>query len=206
MRGFRCTAFVLTLSFVMLLGGGVADVSPASAATGDALRTRVRSELRTFTSWLQTNNVKGYVGEVGWPDNAKGDAAQWNALAQMWFGDADAAGLWVTGWASGEWWGNAYSLSVYRDRSAPYSAVDTANTQAPVFEAHQTNGYLRGVNDNGGEFGGAPTSQATSTFSNANSGTYGSAYHYDSQATFHYLASRGVKLVRIPFRWERIQP
>jgi aryl-phospho-beta-D-glucosidase BglC (GH1 family) len=29
---------------------------------------------------------------------------------------------------------------------------------------------------------------------------------YDGQQTFAYLASRGVKVVRIPFRWERIQP
>ena len=28
----------------------------------------------------------------------------------------------------------------------------------------------------------------------------------DARSTFDYLASRGVKLVRIPFRWERLQP
>lgn len=202
MRGFRtllCGAICLVL---LVIGATSAEIAPAAATTGDALHTRVRAELGVFTHWLQVNNAKGYIGEVGWPDT---DGALWNSLASDWFADADAAGLWVTGWASGEWWGNSYKLSVYEDHASPYSAVDAASTQAPVFEAHQSNGYLRGVNDNGGEFGGAPTSQATSSFSNTNSGAYNAAYHYDSQTTFHYLASRGVKIVRIPFRWERIQ-
>ncbi len=180
-----------------------ADV-PAAAST-NPLDARVRGELAGFTTWLQRNHVQGYIGEVGWPDGT--DAASWNAIASDWFSDADAAGLWVTGWASGEWWGSSYRLSIYDDNASPYNAVNTANPQASVFEQHPSSGsYLRGVNDNGGEFGGVPTSEATSSFSNKNPGSYGSAYHYDSQATFDFLAARGVKIVRLPFRWERVQP
>ena len=57
----------------------------------------------------------------------------------------------------------------------------------------------------GGEFG-APAADPTSGFSNPNPGTYGQAYHFDQQATFDYLAARGIEVVRIPFRWERLQP
>jgi hypothetical protein len=52
----------------------------------------------------------------------------------------------------------------------------------------------RGVNVAGGEFndGALP-------------GTYDTDYHYDGQTTFDYLFGRGSRLVRLPFRWERLQ-
>lgn len=45
-----------------------------------------------------------------------------------------------------------------------------------------------------------------SSFSNANPGVHGTAYMYDSQESFNYVASRGYDIVRLPFRWERLQP
>jgi len=60
------------------------------------------------------------------------------------------------------------------------------------------------VNVAGAEFG-APQIEPTSSFSNRGSGTYDTAYHYDTEATFDYLAGRGVRLVRLPVRWERLQ-
>lgn len=65
----------------------------------------------------------------------KGDHAQWNALADVWFDDADAAGLCHV-WATGEWWTNPfYKLAAYENRRGDLG-VETANTQAPVIEAH----------------------------------------------------------------------
>lgn len=175
---------------------------PADAAPGcDALCARVRSELSSFTDWLATNAAEGIIGEVGWP----GTDPRWNAVADAWYRDADAARLWVTAWSTGEWWGTTYPLAVYEDRSSP-PGIDTAQPQAAVVEAHRsTAGVMRGVNVAGGEFG-APVVDTTSSFSNVNRGAYDRAYHYDSQPTFDYLASRGAKVVRIPFRWERVQP
>ena len=183
--------------------------SPASAADegrGDALQRRVLGELDRFSAWLEANQARGYVGEVGWPDAASGDAEKWNALAERWFDRADAADLWVTGWATGEWW-HDYELSIYENlQGDSESGVDTANTQAPVFEAHPaTSSYGRGITVNGGEFG-SPIMAKTSRFSNANPGRYQTRYHYDWQHTFDYLARRGVDHARIPFRWERLQP
>jgi hypothetical protein len=178
--------------------------TPASAQPApDPLTTRVLGELAEFTSWLDRHDVKGYIGEVGWPDDRRGDAAQWNALAEMWFDEADSAGLWVSYWATGEWWGDEYILAAYEDRDGT-GGVESASTQAPVLEAHLGNG--RGIVDAGGEFGYAPTNQPTSPFSNRNPGRYDQAYHYDTSATFEYLASRGIGEVKIPFRWERLQP
>jgi endoglucanase len=52
---------------------------------------------------------------------------------------------------------------------------------------------------------GTPATEATSTFSNQNVGVIDHTYHYDGAGTYQYLASRGVRSVRIPVRWERIQ-
>jgi hypothetical protein len=187
---------------------------PASAAAvvraPDALHRRVRAELGRFTGWLAANGVEGYVGEVGWPDDYRGEAARWNALAHAWYRDADAAKLWVTQWSTGEWWGTDYKLAPYEDRFFPEGSpngVDSANTQAAVTEAHPTTPlYLRGVNVSGAEFGAPYSTEPTSTFSNRRLGRYDRAYHYDGRATFDFLASRGVRLVRLQFRWERLQP
>ena len=185
-----------------LLATAAAPVSAASTPC-DALCTRVRSELKVFTDWLGTNNAKGWIGEVGW--NSDADSAKWNALANVWFNDADRANLWVTTWATGEWWPNSHIHSVYSNVNG--ASLDTARLQAPVVEAHGTTAsYKRGINVNGGEFGAPSWSATTSTFSNASPGVYNTDWHYDAQGTFNYLASRGIKVVRLPFRWERIQP
>ena len=177
---------------------------PAEESGCDALCGRTRAELNSFADWLAANHVDGVIGEVGWPDNTAGEAAEWNRLGEAWYEAADAAGLPVTAWSVGEWWRD-YRLAVYR-ASGRGHAVDTPNTQARVIERHRSRGtVLRGVNDSGGEFG-APSTEAVSPFSNANPGIYDRDYHYDGQRTFVYLASRGVEVVRIPFRWERIQP
>ncbi|WP_040337569.1 glycoside hydrolase family 5 protein [Candidatus Blastococcus massiliensis] len=72
---------------------------------------------------------------------------------------------------------------------------------------------LRGVNLNGPEFGVGRNLGGTGsgdTFSNLDPGTHdGSdlrAYHYPTDGDFAYLAGRGVGMVRLPVRWERLQP
>lgn len=64
----------------------------------------------------------------------------------------------------------------------------------------------RDIHLNGPEFGVSTASGPVSSFSNLNPGVIDTNYHYDSQATFTYLASRGYKRVKLPFRWERLQP
>lgn len=174
----------------------------AAADSCDALCRRVRAELADFTGWLEEGGVRGYIGEVGWPDESSGDGASWNALADGWYADADEAGLAVTAWATGSAWGTSYALADYEDRQ-PGRGVDTPNTQASAIESHL--GAERGVNVAGGEFG-TPSVEETSRFSNASPGRSGAEYTFDPAETFRFLASRGVRLVRIPFRWERVQP
>jgi hypothetical protein len=57
--------------------------------------------------------------------------------------------------------------------------------------------YARGLNMAGGEF--APSAATLP-------GVYGTDYAYDVAAAFTAVAGRGHKIVRVPFRWERLQP
>jgi hypothetical protein len=184
--------------------GGVA---PATVAGGtatsrpDPLQLRARSDLAAFTSWLSRagKGDRGFIGEVGWPGNsgAEGDH-RWNELARAWYRQADAAGLWVSAWAAGDFWASSYKLLTY----APSAA--SPNAQALVIEG-QREPRLRGLNVAGAEFA-TPVDEQTARFSNANAGTYGRDYIYPSARTLGYLADRGITFVRLPVRWERLQP
>jgi aryl-phospho-beta-D-glucosidase BglC (GH1 family) len=144
----------------------------------------------------------GMIGEVGWPgDPGTGGDPRWNRLAADWYQEAESAGLWVAAWATGEFWAPSYKLLAYGTSGGP---VDRANLQAGVIE-QQHAPQLRGLNVAGAEFA-TPVDEPVHGFSNANRGAYGRDYVYPSQATLTYLAGRGITFVRLPVRWERLQP
>jgi hypothetical protein len=171
------------------------------------LAARARTNLHLFTSWLAAGHAKGFIGEVGWPGNpeASGDL-RWNAVARAWYKQAASDGLTVAAWATGEMWAKTYKLAIYRS-ATQFSPVDLANPQAAVIEGQPA--ALRGINIDGGAFGeygtGFDPVAATSPLDNVNVGVYGRDYGYPSAATFSYLARRGATLVRLAFRWERLQ-
>lgn len=201
-RSRTSTALVVVAAVALALASPAAR--PAHAGTPDPLERKVRAQLSSFTAWLETNDARGYVGEIGWADNYRGEAADWNRLADGWLAQAGANDLWVSGWATGEWWDD-YRLSMYENRTSQ-AGVDSVNSQASTFEAAAAAaGAKVGITVNGGEFG-SPITARESRFSNRNPGAYNTRYHYDRQGTFDYLARRGMGHVRIPFRWERIQP
>ena len=59
----------------------------------------------------------------------------------------------------------------------------------------------RGVSLAGAEFGSEKAG-----FSDQNPGTLGRDYTYNSEETVGYFCSQGLRLMRLPLRWERIQP
>lgn len=72
-------------------------------------------------------------------------------------------------------------------------------------------GYLRGVAVAGGSFNDGRHSSGAMTASSP--GTYGIDWFYDvdgerrtDETGMAYLASRGIELIRVDFRWERLQP
>ena len=59
----------------------------------------------------------------------------------------------------------------------------------------------RGVSLAGPEFG-----SAKAEFSNLNPGVCGRDYTYNSESTFAYFCAHNLRLLRLPLRWERLQP
>jgi hypothetical protein len=174
--------------------------APADPAV-DALTRRVLGELEAFTVWL--DGQQGFIGEVGWPGR---EDERWNELADAWYEAADRSDLWVAAWAAGEWWDAEERLLIYGPaRSAEMVPLPPAR----VVEAYPARpGVERGVNVNGGEFGiGANLGTGSGdTFSNVAPGRYGRTHRFDGPTTYEFLARRGVSMVRLPFRWERVQP
>jgi len=175
---------------------GPAETTPA--AEYDRLTALRIDELRGFTDWLEANDSRGFIGEVGWPAEPP-ESKPWNALATEWYRVATEEGLWTTAWASGNIWDPGYKLSVYSDTDRD-AVVESPFSQSEVVEEFPSTREVRtGVNVAGLEFG------TEGDFSTANLGTPAETYFEESADTFDFLASRGIDTVRIPFRWERVQ-
>ena len=163
--------------------------------------------IRVFTNWLDQEGVGGYIGEVGWPNDLQrgfGDSPLYNALAEQWWQVADRANLYVTAFSADERqvYGG-YSLNIYTSIGDGVTrTISKPQSQAVIFEAHPTTkNYKRGINVSCGE----QSSDSSSTFTNRDVGTYDADYWYASRSTYNYLYSRGVHIIRMPFRWERLQ-
>lgn len=215
----------LTSVGVVALGAGVDRA--ASAHTGaanhggypDALIHDSMDDLKEFTTWLGTN--KGYIGEVGFPSNLgrkrspfAPDERQWARLGEAWYAHADAKGLWVTAQEASEQYYDlstgGYYASVYLSPGDDvHKIINRPGFQAALVERHARPG--RGVNFSGGQ------KFDESLMSNANPGIYDRDHWYPTTGSnskdprtgmnsFQYLASRGLTIVRVGFRWERMQP
>jgi len=166
----------------------------------DPLERRIEAELAGFTSWLSRYGEKGIIGEFGWWRDQ--DTYDWNQLAESWFRDLDCAGLWGIAWGVGPFDDTHLETPYGRSALWPAGGVDTVESQAQVLESHQTtDDYRRGIAVSGGSFG-----DGASSYSNEHPGEYGSDWFYETQDTFNFIADRGYDLVRIDFKWERIQP
>ncbi len=98
----------------------------------DAVTARALVELDAAVRWLDGED--GWIGEVGWPNDA--DVDRWNAVADRWFDAADEAGLWVTTWTTGSFWRNDYHLLTYRSATGSTGAIDEPTPVARVLEDH----------------------------------------------------------------------
>jgi Cellulase (glycosyl hydrolase family 5) len=182
----------------------------------DAITHASLDALKDFTWWLSHNGVRGYVGEVGWPSDLQreefADQEQWAGMVgNWWWPEANRAKLWVTTQECNEWqrWGG-YFASVYASRGDGQTrALSKANYQAALVEANlATPECRRGMNFSGGQ------SWDTTKNTVDNPGVFDVDYWYagisqdpiTGQNSFEYLKSRGIELVRLGFRWERMQP
>jgi endoglucanase len=67
--------------------------------------------------------------------------------------------------------------------------------------AEERRAARRGVSLCGAEFGAEKAD-----FSNENPGVFGRDYTYNSERTTAYFCDHDLRLLRLPFRWERLQP
>ena len=74
-----------------------------------SLRDRATDELGGFLHWCETNDVRGFVGEIGW-DNGQ-DSSRWNAVGHALYTALDDAAVGAAYWAAGRWYGTSYNLS-----------------------------------------------------------------------------------------------
>lgn len=176
--------------------GGQHHDEPESVAE---LSACVVAELSVFTDWLDDHNVKGVVGEFGWPSDAV-DA--WHQVAEDWLEAADEAGVGWLAWAVGPFDATHKEALYTRSRSWPEGGVDRPVDTGRILESRlDETAVIRGLAVTGGSWGDWKPG-----FSNSDPGTYGKDWFYETAPTFDYVASRGYNTVRIDFRWERLQP
>lgn len=70
-----------------------------------------------------------------------------------------------------------------------------------LFAEEHHNDSPIGVSIAGAEFGAHQPS-----FSNQSPGVFGRHYTWNSEKTVQYFCNKGIRVLRVPFRWERIQP
>ena len=176
----------------------------------DAVTRRAYDALKGWIDWLEANRVKGYFGETGWPNDQvepRPDIDQWQALGEKVYRWLDANEIWATAHAASITYEDNH-LKMYgpiNPEASPLSEriMGVAYAQSAVPEAHPTtDSYNRGMNVTGGAFFGMPYYR----FSNDNPGEYGVAYTYPRLESLQYLKERGHYLIRVGFRWERLQP
>lgn len=68
------------------------------------------NRLMDFATWCEKNNVRGFIGEFGIPN----DDIRWNKVLDNFMNVMDEYGMDGTYWAGGKWWGD-YKLSVHPD-------------------------------------------------------------------------------------------
>ncbi len=187
----------------------------AATSYADALTNKILSEIKAFKAWAGSENL--FIGEVEIPSNLGQhrskftDQSKWAALGETYLGYTDSQGIVCTFQEASEQYydiGNGgYYASVYLcPGDKTHKAVSKPGNSAPTIEASTLGD---GINFSGGQkFSEGP-------MSNANPGVYDKDYWYPTTGSnpvvngmnsFQYLASRGIRRVRIGFRWERIQP
>lgn len=174
------------------------DARYKQSTPDDALILRTVSELEAFKAWLGTN--QGLVGEFGIPayNNATGDVSRFTHLLDRFYTRADELGINTEQWVAANWSGgtSVHSMGVYNN-SVNNGRINNASPAAIVAESHYgygvANGLLRGVNLSGLDFPEARRTAGTPTF-------------VPTTADIVYLASRGVKSIRLSAMWEHLQP
>lgn len=183
---------------------------------GDAVAAQGISNLKVLYDWAVTYSQTGklMISEIGIPGSSNPGtdpivgsgtgatyAPQWEPTLAQVLNAMDQWGFHWTAWNASEW---NVDLRAYRTHDAGNGPLDYMTTVGTVLELfYATTSKLKGVNYAGGEF----ADQGPNGVVNRGSVSQpGAAYYYPDSRSFAILAGRGVKLIRLPIRWERVQP
>lgn len=181
----------------------------------DAVVTRTEAHLTPFAIWCANNGVLGAIGEFGIMNETSGaELPKWNNLGYAYLDMLRRTGLTGIEWAASRVFGDTDPQVVVAasDANYPNSADQEMQNSGPIKNAVITLPLTRGINLAGGEFaaangtsGGATLPSNGTLYSNVNPGTHNADYGYPVAADWAKLSAMGIKLVRLPFSWERIQ-
>lgn len=172
----------------------------------DALERRTKKNLGVFLNWCSTYGVRGLISEFGVPNGSGGDAGDdvlWANLLYNVLEECDRYGVGMMVWSADTRLGSSYELNIYKAAAGGSTPLDTVTPAGEAFEKRLGSGQVwRGV----GQHALANNDHAAG-FSNVALGTYDVDYFQALPGDWTFLGNRvpgGV--VRIAFRWERIQP
>ena len=172
----------------------------------DAVVRRTIARVDTWLAWLSTNNVKGFIGETGWPCYPDPYYGQWENVAVAYYNHLRNYNVDIGTWAADG------KQRPSTNKLQQYGRSESNNVQGLAFATNATNIPLlynkSGIftNYHSQYIGNSVLSDGT-LFSNVNPGTFGTSNTdciYPSNADLSFLASRGVKTFRMSFRWERL--
>lgn len=95
---------------------------------------RAVKHVKVFTDWVTAQGVKGFIGEMGWPnsDAAPADYQDWDAAGEAVLAHLDSVNMGATLWATGTWLdANDNELNAY-DGQATFAPL----SPALILEAH----------------------------------------------------------------------
>lgn len=167
----------------------------------DALEARIIGEVDGFLAWLDEHEAEGVIGEVSWP--AEDPDGRWADLARRWLDRVEATGTPVAYWAAGEVWNTEEIPYLAHTASGGVGTpVDTVAGPGRLLAERGT----AGLNSAGGSYNACSRQPECGHFHNAKRGRLGQEWMLDSAATFRHYAANGTTWVRLPIRWERLQP
>jgi hypothetical protein len=167
----------------------------------DALDARILGEVDGFLAWLEQHDAEGMIGEVSWP--AEDPDGRWADLARRWLDRVEATGTPVAYRAAGEVW-NQEEIP-YLAHTASGGAGTPVDTVAGPGRLLAERGTV-GLNSAGGSYNACSRQPECDFFHNAKRGRLGREWMLDSAATLRHYAANGITWLRLPIRWERLQP
>jgi hypothetical protein len=172
---------------VTILESLVVHVGRELFTPSDDFQSRASVHIGKFRTWL--GDEKGFFGEIGVASNRTGDEqTNWTALMAWMLKRAQADNIGWQFWATGHFWPVDYDTLFYYRNSGTWET--TATSSAPEGR-YADDVLITGGSYAGLEFGTRANHSWTSAMSNADAS---------------YMYGRGIRTLRIPVRWEYLQP